>query len=194
MINFRELKQHCNIEQVARGYLALDKKIKVDDGGKLIVNCPRCENSQIVITPTAGNDKTGLFFCSNKSTRKKNAGGDLLNLVSHLHDTNVRESAEALAAVYIDSDQEEKEEVSKPQAKPQSSFDPLKYINTLKREQEDVSEFGIIAELCEETGMGLCTKGINRGKLTIPVQMKDGTTVFIGVTGDVSVPKKWRVA
>ena len=116
--------------------------------------------------------------------------------MSHCHGTTDRESAEALAKVYM-NDQIHDEPKAKEEPKPKATrgFDSEKYIKSLKREQEDVSRFGVSAELCEATGMGLCTKGINRGKLAIPVRLEDGTLIgFVGVSGDVSAPKKWRIA
>ena len=107
-----------------------------------------------------------------------------------------RMSAEALAKVYmLDQGQDKPKATESSKSKAKTGFDSEKYIKSLKREQEDVSRFGISAELCEATGIGLCTKGINRGKLAIPVRLEDGTLIgFIGVSGDVSAPKKWRIA
>ena len=80
--------------------------------------------------------------------------------------------------------------------RPSNGFDPVRYARSLHQRQEDVSEFGILAELCEEAGgMGLATKGINRGKLAVPLRREDGSLItYIGVSGDVAVPKQWRVA
>jgi DNA primase len=189
MIDFKSLKESVGIEEVARGFLHLN--ITEDEEDTLRAVCPSCESSDpraIIITPSKG-----LFYCF-----KAKKGGDLITLVSHCHGISPRDSGEELAKVYMgNSWKEEPKAELKPNApKETGGFNPLKYIKTLRTEQEDVSEFGIIAELCEEVvGMGLCTKGINRGKLAIPLRKEDGTIVaFIGVSGDVSAPKKWRTA
>ena len=189
MIDFKSLKESVGIEEVARGFLHLT--ITEDKEDTIRAVCPSCESSDqraIIITPSKG-----LFYCFKAKT-----GGDLISLVSHCHGLTVRDSGEVLAKVYMGTSwKEEPKAEPKPIApEEKGGFNPLKYIETLRTEQEDVSEFGIIAELCEEVGgMGFCTKGINRGKLTIPLRREDGSIVaFIGVSGDVSAPKKWRAA
>lgn len=186
VIDFQALKGSTNIVDVATGYLRLEV---TQDRDALRAPCPSCKGDNpraLIITPAKG-----LFYCFNARR-----GGDLISLVSHCHGTTDRESAEALAKVYM-NDQIHDEPKAKEEPKPKETrgFDSEKYIKSLKREQEDVSRFGISAELCEATGMGLCAKGINRGKLAIPVRLEDGTLIgFIGVSGDVSAPKKWRIA
>ena len=186
MIDFQALKASTNIEEVARGFLQLKLS---EDGDSLRAPCPHCKSDNaraLIITPAKG-----LFYCF---TAKK--GGDLISLVSHCHGTGARQSAEALAKVYLNDEvQEARKAEEEPKPKATRGFDSDKYIKSLKREQEDVSRFGVSAELCEATGMCLCTKGINRGKLAIPVRLEDGTLIgFVGVSGDVSAPKKWRIA
>jgi DNA primase len=185
VIDFQALKASTNIDEVARGFLQL--KVS-EDGDSLRAPCPHCESDNaraLIITPAKG-----LFYCF---TAEK--GGDLISLVSHCHSTGVRQSAEALAKVYMsDHVQESPKAEDGTEPKATEGFDSDKYIRSLKREQEDVSRFGISAELCEATGIGLCTKGINRGKLAIPVRLEDGTLIgFIGVSGEVSAPKKWKI-
>jgi DNA primase len=187
VIDFQALKQAVSIDEVAINYLKLDITENKDDNIRAV--CPHCESTDpraIIITPSKG-----LFYCF-----KARKGGDCISLVSHCHGTSPRESAEALAKVYMDEEwQGTKEDPQpKPEAKTTKGFDPLKYIESLKRKQDDVSEFGLTAEFCKETGAGLCTKGINRGKLAIPVRLEDGTLIgFVGVSGDVSAPKKFRI-
>ena len=192
MIDFKALKKATNIEEVARGFLSLSITEDKDDSLRAV--CPSCESEDpraIIITPSKG-----LFYCF-----KSKKGGDLISLVAHCHGTSPKESAVELSKVYMDGQIQGKEPESKPEPKAEtpkdaSGFNPLKYISTLKCEQEDVSEFGIIAELCEEVGgMGLSTKGINRNRLAIPLRKEDGTLVaWVGVEGGVTVPKKWKAA
>ena len=186
MVDFKALKEVVNIKEVEKGFLQLKL---TEDGEALRAKCPSCDTDDprsLVITPSKG-----LFYCF-----KSKRGGDLISLVSHCHGTSPRESGEALAMVYMDEEWQGKKESPHPKPETQSKgFDPLKYVESLKNEQDDVSEFGLTAELCEEVGMGLCTKGINRGKLAIPLRLADGTLIgFIGVSGDVTAPKKWRIA
>lgn len=199
MASFEKIREAAPLNEVARNYLKL--KLVGDEDGVLRTHCPKCqpepdedERGVLTIQPTKADSTRRYFTCHNS----KNAWGDSISLVAHCHNISVQQAGDDLAKVYLHF--EEKASKPNPEPKPytqakQNGFDPLKYINTLNRDKEDVSEFGITAELCEESGMGLCTKGINRGKLTIPLRRDDGSIIgFIGVSGDVSAPKKWRVA
>lgn len=195
MANFREIREAIPIDEVARGYLGL--KLEGDEHGALRGHCPRCQPEKegrgvLVIKATEKRPNIRYFSC-----HKSKDWGDCISLVAHCHNISMHEAGEQLAKVYLEEVEAaatSEQEAAMP--KPSNRFDPVRYARSLHQRQEDVSEFGILAELCEEAGgMGLATKGINRGKLAVPLRREDGTLItYIGVSGDVSVPKQWRVA
>lgn len=196
MASFRKIREAAPINDVARGYLRL--KLEGDGNGVLRGHCPRCQPEKegrgvLVIQPTEKDPNKRYFSC-----HKSRVWGDCISLVVHCHNISPHEAGEQLARVYLDEARTRKDEPEQKAEKLKTSkgFDPVRYARQLHQEQEDVSEFGILAELCEEAGeMGLATKGINRGKLAVPLRRKDGSLItYIGVSGDVAVPKQWRIA
>lgn len=182
MIDFRELKQRCSIGDVARGFLSLNIS---EDGKEIRAECPHCKSGDpraIIITPSKG-----LFYCF---TARK--GGDLISLVSHCHGTNVRESAEALAKVYMDADAvalSDNKETSEEETC--NGFNPLTYLDT---DHPLVKELGF-EPIATKAGIGYAPKGLMRTHVAIPVRLEDGTLVgYLGIKGNVKVPKNWRVA
>lgn len=176
MIDFKKLKQHCSILEVARGYLALKLK---QENGSLRSKCPACDDASersLIISP----DK-GVFYCFH--ARK---GGDLITLVAHCHDISVKEAAEGLAKVYLDADviaQRPKEE--------SCGLAPLAYLDS---DHPLVEELGF-KDIAKQAGIGYAGKGLMRTCVAIPVRLADGTLVgYLGIKGQVTIPKKWRVA
>ena len=189
MIDFKTLKEVINIEEVARGFLQLIlQRIKMTPFVRSALTVKAQIPEQLSSLPQRA--------CSIALKQKKEVISYLWfpTVTGSVRETQVRHSQRSTMG---NSWKEASKSEPKPNApKEAGTFNPLKYIETLRTEQEDVSEFGIIAELCEEVGgMGLSTKGINRSKLAIPFRKEDGTIVaFIGVSGDVTAPKKWRAA
>ena len=199
MARFDKIREAAHINDVARKYLRL--KLEGDDNGVLRCHCPRCQPNRegrgvLTIKSTQTDPKRRYFSC-----HKSEDWGDCISLVAHCHNISLHEAGEQLAKWCLDEDFEISQSDSEPEPRaenPKASkgFDPVKYARHLHQEQEDVSEFGILAELCEEVGgMGRSPKGMNRGKLAIPLRKEDGTLVaYMGVDGDVIVPKEWRIA
>lgn len=183
MIDFNFVKEVASIEEVAITYLNLKAE---KSNGQYRCACPGCAEDNpraMVITPSKG-----LFYCFNSQK-----GGDVIALVAHVKDLSMKEAAQYILDFQGGYEQQSSiEEAKKETATVSKGFDPAKYAEDL--DAESVSEVGVSPELCKEVGwMGIAPKGINKGKLTIPLRAEDGSFIdFIGVEG-VSVPKRWRV-
>ena len=180
MIDFKALKKVVNIGDVATGFLSLTA---TEEGDSLRAKCPSCEGSDsrsLIITP-----EKGLFYCF-----KARKGGDQISLVSHCHGTSVRDSAEALAKVYMDSEPEGEE--AEPEApKSEGGLNPLAYLDS---NHPLVEELGF-KDIAQKAGIGYAGKGMMRTHVAIPVRLEDGTLVgYLGIKDVVKVPPKWRVA
>jgi len=171
MLDFSEVKSRVTIED-AISILGLVVK---PEGHQLRGHCPCSEGGglrNLVVTPAKG-----VFYCF---TAKK--GGDCISLAAHVRGITVKE-----AAVLLDG-----KKAAEPEKKNgEESFQPLTYLDAT---HELVIALGFTPEVCEAVGIGFAPKGSMRGNVLIPVRLPTGHLVgYVGVQGEVTLPKEWRL-
>tara|TARA_R110002096_G_scaffold432240_1_gene648781 strand:+ start:218509 stop:219186 length:678 start_codon:yes stop_codon:yes gene_type:complete len=221
MIDFKELKKWISIEEVVHDFLGLETtptktSLKVDCP---VCESKHCQN--LVITPrpnsglhknhparikleemeAAGIDPTVWICLSAKKGGDSIYCGDLISLVAHIKKVSIKEASILLAEEYMSSmkssrptnkkDEPKKETAEK--VKEKVSFDPDNYAKKLDSSPEALASLGLTPDLCEEVGqMGMCSKGINRGKLVFPLRTDTGEFITYIGAGEVTIPVKYR--
>jgi len=171
-IDFNALKERLSFEEVIN-------KLELDlpfSNNQFRGQCPSCKGGDsrvLVITPGKG------FYCN-----VAGLGGDVISLTAHVKQCSVKDAAKYLADCFPTDEA--------PKATPEG-FDPEAYAEKLDCSAEALEAFGVSTTLIEKVGwMGVCKKGVNKGKLVFPLRGEFGEFIdFIGVE-NVSLPKKWR--
>ncbi|RZV59502.1 MAG: hypothetical protein EX270_01630 [Pseudomonadales bacterium] len=173
-IDFDEIKQRVSINQVVQW---LDIRLE-EVGDQLRGCCPihkGTNNRDFVVTP----DK-GLFYCF-----KCKEGGDLIKLYANVKFIDQKSAAaEILKRIDIGKTARPKgREQASNSAKSSDSkrgngkLPPLKPLDYLLSEHNNVQALGISQDTAETFGAGFATKGVMRGYIAIPVHDREGTLV-----------------
>jgi len=168
VIDFNEVKARVSIEDAVK-LLGLTVS---PEGKQLRGPCPTCKKGgdrALVVTP-----ERNLYYCF---ADKK--GGDQISLAVHIRGCSVKEAGSFLAG----------QKVAEPEKK--EDFQPLAYLDAT---HELVIALGFTPEVCEAVGIGFAPKGSMRGNVLIPVRLPTGHLVgYVGVQGEVTLPKEWRL-
>jgi len=171
-LDFQQIKDDSPIETVIER-LGLNMKKR---GNQYRGKCPICGGSEraLAITPSKN-----AYYCF---TDKK--GGDVIQLVAHIHEIGVKEAAKWLSSAVPE---EKKRKPTK--SSEDKGFKPLDY---LEPDHEAVVALGFEPEDAERIGVGYAKRGVMRGTVALPVRLSDGTLVgYIGVE-DCVLPGSWR--
>lgn len=176
-IDFAELKSRVSMEEtVARLGIKTTKS-----GNQLRAPCPSCKSGgdrALAITPAKS-----LFYCF-----AAQAGGDQIQLTSHVRNVSAKEAAEWLGGTVQNSSVSGTSTgtVSKEHA----GLAPLDY---LEHEHPAVEAVGFDPATALALGIGYASKGIMRGQVAVPVRLSDGTLAgYIGVT-EAKLPPRWHL-
>lgn len=172
-LDFEEIKQNNPIETVIDKLGLTMKNRNNQFRGK----CPRCEGSgerELCITPS----KASYYCFADKK------GGDVIQLVAHIKDIDVKEAAQWLSGSVP---KEKKPRKSKP-----SEGDDFKPLDYLQHDHEAVEAVGFDPEDAKRIGVGYAPRGVMRGTVAIPVRDTTGRLLgYIGVT-EALLPGSWR--
>lgn len=194
MLDFQLVKSRISIEMGA-SYLGLELK---PEGAQFRTACPHCKQGgdrALVVTP--GRD---LFYCF-----AAQRGGDVISLVSHVHQVPLPKAAQELVERYGLEDVPQRPQapvptptppVQQPQPeKPQE--DGLKPLEHLDHKHEAVAALGFTAGDAQAIGLGHTSKGLMKGLVALPIRSNTGKLVgYVGIpTGTkLKLPKTWKFA
>lgn len=164
-VNFHDVKAKVSITQIA-DWLGL----KLQKAGEQLRGpCPLHNDGgkrSLVITPA----KSVFYnFCP-----QCKCGGDAIALVSHIKGLSPRDAALEIARQFC-LGEPEKPAQPKPAPRPESREGPLKPLDYLEAEHENVAALGLSPATCQHFGAGYAGKGIMRGRLAIPIHDQKGT-------------------
>ena len=177
-IDFAELKSRFTIEQVGQKLGLVLKQ----SGATMRGQCPACKggNRDLCVTPGKG------FYCWGAKQ-----GGDLLQLIAHVRQCEVRDAARWLDAGTSSrgtSVPSKKETV--PRTDEERGMRALEY---LEPAHPAVEALGFSAEDAAALGIGFAPRGTMRGNVLIPIRLPDGTLCgYAGVTDIAALPEKWQ--
>lgn len=163
-VNFDELKRATSIEYVA-SWLNLD--LKPEGRGELRTGCPLHGSERgLAILPNYVNKdgSVGKFTCW---ACKPEQHGDLIGLIAHVKNVEIRSGALLLKAYLWPSQ-------------------PLKELDYLMPDAEIVQTLGLPAHVAKAIGAGYAPRGIMAGRLAIPMRTPDGKLVgYVGIGLDL---------
>ena len=199
-LNFAEIKQQFSVLDGAH-LLGLSLQ---EVGDSLRCRCPHCVTQadyQAILALPEGDQRQKKIAEADRSLSVKQldngqfafrcfasaVSGSVLDLVCHVKQLNLREAGQWLL------DQPDPADPAESNQAASKAFDPEKYASGLDSTPEALQTFGVSRDLLEKIGwMGVASKGVNRGKLVIPMRGEFGEFIdFIGVAS-VSLPKRWR--
>ena len=177
-VDFYDLKKQVSFEQVL-DLLCISLK---PSGKTLRGKCPICDDDnprKFVVTPDAGEDGCGLFYCFSCK-----AGGDMIKLVALVTDVSQKEAAlkiQEQCTVNSNSNTVNSSIGQDDEEKVQPILQGI--ANRLQPEHELVQSAGITKETCEHFTAGYDSKGSNKGRLAVATFSPDGQLLgFLGVT------------
>lgn len=142
--------------------------------------CPACKKGgdrALVITEQKG------FFCFGS-----HKGGDVIALVAHVKEINVKEAANFLAknvGTGADSSRTVPEVVESGKV-----LEPLGY---LEHDHDAVVAIGVDPALAKRMGIGYAPKGLMRGTVAWPIRDETGKLLgYIGTESDVRLPPDFQ--
>lgn len=155
------------------------------DGEQLRGWCPISKGTPtgrapFIVTPSKN---AFICFCPECKAAYPKTGGDCIELVARLKKVTTKDAAGQIAAHFQGADKAADNPSEQQEPAPQSKstgFDPLAYQKTLDPFHEALDGFdqGAIKEL----GGGYSSKGLNRGRLVLPVQGQSGNIeAFVGI-------------
>lgn len=173
-LDFQELKASVGITQVL-DMLAITHL--QPNGAMLRGTCPICQTTNprgFIVTP-----EKGTWYCFSE---KK--GGDIIRLVAMHGRTDDKQAAHRIAqfvngAGKAGDNARPQQEVA--DGRKSADFDPLAYQKTLDPFHDALGDFdmGTVKEL----GGGYSSKGLNRGRLVLPIRNLDGSIkAFVGIS------------
>ncbi len=181
MADFAQIKAAVSIAQVL-DMLAITGL--TPNGDTLRSPCPICKegnNRAFVVTPARN-----IFYCFSE---KK--GGSVIDLVARFKRISEAEAGRQIAAHFglngatagagkaADKPSAQQEPV--PQSKA-AGFDPREYQRSLDPTHAALKDFGIPEATIRDFDGGYCAKGLNRGRLALPVHDEKGSTLgFMGL-------------
>src|SRR5580700_4976967 len=141
------------------------------NGDTLRGYCPCCKegnNRAFVVTPARN-----IYYCFSE---KK--GGSVIDLVARFKRIPEAEAGRQIAAHFglngamasagKAADKPSPQQEPAPQSKP-SAFDPREYMRALDPAHAALKDFGIPEQTIRDFDGGYCAKGLNRGRLALPV-------------------------
>jgi hypothetical protein len=158
-VDFDDLKQRFNIEQVAQ-LLGLTLTQRSD---QLRGECPACKSGRNSLSITPGyhnkDGSVGAFYCF-----AKRESGDLVQLIAHVRDTDVHSAAKWLDGNSRNSTRSpDRGTVHRTDG--ERGFKPLDY---LEPEHEAITMgIGMSPEIAKQIGCGYAPKGIHRGLVAV---------------------------
>ena len=187
-IDFEEIKRSVPMDQVISllGITGLKAKSARQWKGA----CPFCKGADcFVVSNDGGKDKTGAFNCF-----KCPAGGDQIELVSLARGhgrkdrQGIFDAAKELHERFLAAKRGATYDSSAnssplPNKERKIGFDPEAYAKTLDPAHEALAGLGVDQETFKLWKAGYASSGVNRGRLAIPINAKDGSTVgYFGKT------------
>jgi len=182
-VDFQQIKTNIGIVQVLD---MLGVKSLKPHGEALRGHCPCCKEGNdraFVVTPAKNS-----FYCF--SERK---GGDVIELASRYYRIPQREAAQRIAAHFgingatrTDPDQGggegRPEAPAQPSHVPASGFDAKAYQASLDPAHQALKDCGFSEQTIRDFGGGYCSRGLNRGRLVLPVHDGEGSILaFMGL-------------
>jgi DNA primase len=181
LADFNLIKQQVSIAQVLD---MLDIKGLTPHGDTLRGSCPCCKegnNRSFVVTPARN-----IFYCF--SERK---GGSVIDLVARFRRIPESQAGQQIAAHFglngatqgagKAADNAPGAADGTQQRKP-AGFDPLEYQKSLDPAHAALADCGVPWQTIRDFDGGYCAKGLNRGRLTLPVHDATGTILaFMGI-------------
>ena len=181
MADFAQIKASVTIAQV------LDMLVitgLTPTGDTLRGYCPCCKegnNRAFVVTPARN-----IFYCFSE---KK--GGSVIDLVARFRRIPEAEAGRQIAAHFgLNGTSNGPGKVAdnvpaisegSPERKP-GGFDPREYMKNLDPSHAALKDFGIPTATIRDFDGGYCAKGLNRGRLALPVHDAEGTILgFMGL-------------
>jgi len=167
-IDFAELKATLAIEDCL-GQLGLSLK---KSGAAFRGPCPTCRSGgdrALVVTPAKQ-----AFYCFGAKT-----GGDVIALVAHIRECDMRSAAAFLAGKGSDPEPSEKKAKGStvPEERTKEAARSLRPLSYLEPEHSSVQKLGLNEQTCTDFGAGYAPKGIMRGRLAIPIHDGSGTLI-----------------
>jgi hypothetical protein len=185
VVDFQELKTKVGIEQVLD---MLGVKGLTSNGDALRGYCPCCKegnNRAFVVTPARN-----IFYCFSE---KK--GGDIIELAARFYRIPQKDAALRIARHFglIDGSPAPDQPQAGPGARLErapGAFDPKAYQATLEPAHPALKDFGIPEQTVRDFDGGYCAKGLNRGRLALPVHDEKGTILgFMGLALKAELPE-----
>jgi hypothetical protein len=181
LADFAQIKASVTIAQVL-DMLAITGL--TPNGDTLRGYCPCCKegnNRAFVVTPARN-----IYYCF--SERK---GGSVIDLVARFKRIPEAEAGRQIAAHFGlngATNGSGKAADSAPaaadgtQERKSTGFDPREYMKTLDPSHAALKDFGIPEQTIRDFDGGYCAKGLNRGRLALPVHNAEGTILgFMGL-------------
>ena len=181
MVDFAQIKASVTIAQVL-DMLAITGL--TPNGDTLRSACPICKegnNRAFVVTPARN-----IYYCF--SERR---GGSIIDLVARFKRIPEAEAGRHIAAHFglngatagasKAADKPSAQQEPAPQSKP-AAFDPREYQRSLDPSHAALKDFGIPEQTIRDFDGGYCAKGLNRGRLALPVHDEKGSILgFMGL-------------
>lgn len=163
-VDFAALKRATNIEYVAN-WLGLELKRA---GAQYRCACPVMGGGDRALVITPAQD---VFYCFSP---KCNKGGDLLELIAHVHGITTRDAALSLQSHLW----------------PQGDLKELDY---LVHDAPQLQEAGMPPHVAKALGAGYAPRGTMAGRMVFPLRTKDGKLVgYVGFNEDgIKLPKRY---
>jgi DNA primase len=176
-VDFQELKTKVGIEQVLD---MLGVKGLKPHGDALRGHCPCCkEGNDRAFVVTAAK---GSFYCFSE---KK--GGDIIELAARFYRIPPKEAALRIArhfglvAAGAAPDQPQADAGTRPE-RPPGGFDAKAYQASLDPAHPALKDCGIPEQTIRDFEGGHCSRGLNRGRLVLPIHDDKGTVLaFMGL-------------
>ncbi|OJW18777.1 MAG: hypothetical protein BGO51_15515 [Rhodospirillales bacterium 69-11] len=195
MVDFAELKARVPIVDVL-GMLQLNL---TPQGEQLRGTCPISQSTQaraFIVTPAKN---AWICFCSECKKLPKQ-GGDCIELVSRLKRVGPRDAAQLIADHFkVNGGGKPADNAPAasegPQERKPAGFDPLAYQRSLDPAHVALKDCGVPEATIRDFDGGYCGKGLNRGRLTLPVHdAKEELLAFMGLAlkgeqPDIQYPK-----
>jgi DNA primase len=188
-VDFAELKAKIPITD-ALAFLGINHLAQ--SGDTLRGTCPFCKVTNprgFVVTPAKG-----TWYCFSE---KK--GGDIIRLAAVHGRTDDKAAAQKLAAHFLKgagkpADNDPAPTDGAPERK-SAGFDPVEYQRSLVPDHPALKELPFTSQTIRDFDGGYCAKGLNRGRLTLPVHNPTGELLaFMGLAlgteqPDITYPK-----
>jgi DNA primase len=176
-VDFQELKAKVGIEQVLD---MLGVKSLKPHGDTLRGHCPCCQegNDRVFVVTPAKNS----FYCFSE---KK--GGDIIELAVRFYRIPPKEAALRIARHFNlvaagAAPEQPKDNSEVRQERATTGFDPKVYQASLDPAHSALKNCGIPEQTIRDFDGGYCSRGLNRGRLVLPIHdLGGGVLAFMGL-------------